>query len=85
MLTTKVGGAKVSAPTVSFSEQASATHEVAIEPIPLLSTSSGDNAGEEGGKATIPPTRATTTASKEAPPKVTMEAVPSGFKPSWRR
>ena len=80
MSTTKVGGAKVSAPTVSLSEQASATHEVSNEPIPLLSSSSGDNAGEEGGKATIPSTRATTTASEEAPPKVTMEAVPSGFK-----
>ena len=65
---------------MSFSEQASSAPEASGGPIPLLSSSSGDNAGEEGGKASIPSARATTTASKEAPPKVTMEAVPSGFK-----
>jgi hypothetical protein len=79
-MSAKVGGAKDSAPTVLSSEQASATHGVSGETIPLLSKSSGNNAGEEGGEATIPAIRATTIASKEAPPKVIMESISNGFK-----
>jgi hypothetical protein len=50
------------------------------EMIPPLSTSKGTNGGEEGSEEITPPLRATTTASEEAPPKVTMESTPSGFK-----
>jgi hypothetical protein len=65
---------------VFISEQASATLEISSNPIPPLSKSIGNNGGEEGGEANTPVTRATTTASEEAPAKVTMESTPSGFK-----
>lgn len=47
---------------------------------PSLSPLNGDNLGVEGSKETTPPARATTSAAKESPPKVSMEAEGAGFK-----
>ena len=84
----KVSSAKVSTPTqIPSTTNNSKDRDERITqqpsrlsvPIPILSSTKGDNAGSEGGKSTTPTARATTTAKEEVPPRVLMERKEEGF------